>query len=128
MVAQIEQEKNDFLHCHVLYVIQSENLSGKQLAGVYFNYALGLCLLIKTLGIKPKGETVALTQRGGYINLTRKSRQSWEKYWGKYMRTSRFQIVHNILKDVQYPIGKQAKSNYLVYSILVGLWYDRWIE
>ena len=57
MVAQIEQEKNDFLHCHVLYVIQSENLSGKQLAGVYFNYALGLCLLIKTLAIKPKGGT-----------------------------------------------------------------------
>ena len=76
MVAQIEQGKNDFLHCLFLYVIQSENLSGKQLAGVYFNYALGLCLLIKTLGIKPKGETVALTQRGGYINLTRKSRQS----------------------------------------------------
>ena len=58
MVAQIEQEKNDLLHCHVLYVIQIENLSGKQLASVYFNYALGLCLLNFTCH-KAKRETVS---------------------------------------------------------------------
>ena len=66
MVAQIEQEKNYFLHCHVLYVIQIENLSGKQLASAYFNYALGLCLLNFTVYClliftchKAKSETVS---------------------------------------------------------------------
>ena len=58
MVAQIKQEKNDLLHWHVLYVIQIENLSGKQLASVYFNYALGLCLLNFTCH-KAKSETVS---------------------------------------------------------------------